>query len=112
MSTKRGSCCCEVCGSRLKTLGRFILGCHVLVLIPRASCLHDMPLKYSIENRPRTTTHRPPMKVKVQPIPTVCIMSSKNATAMAANEHRTRLVEAFAAEGDRWLISTTSVLKA
>lgn len=52
------------------------------------------------------------MKVKVQPIPTVCVMSSKNATAMAANEHRTRLVEAFAAEGDRWLISTTSVLKA
>lgn len=38
-------------------------------------------------------------------------MSSRNATNIAANAYRTRLVEALVAEGARWLMSTSKVLK-
>lgn len=54
---------------------------------------------------------KPAISVNAQPMPIDWNMSSRKATAIAANAYRTRLVEAFAAEGARWLMSTSNVLK-
>lgn len=53
----------------------------------------------------------PAISVKVQPIPIAWNMSSRKATTIAENAYRTRLVDALAAEGARWLMSTSKVLK-
>ena len=51
------------------------------------------------------------ISVNPQPMPIDWKTSSKKATAVAANAYRTRLVDALAAAGARWLISASSVLK-
>ena len=77
---------------------------------PLCLTLQAIPFFRMIILSPIGANMRRPKNVKVQPFPMPSTISCKKATARADSAHLMMLLDAWAAEGESWLISTNSVL--